>query len=92
MWRGSNRVKERNTGDKATAKQSEDQREGMKSLHRKKSGVRWKVGSEGSEVHKEKQKFNSRPCFKQRGLFSDRDPSQETELENRLKVVVQVAP
>lgn len=64
----------------------------MKSLRRKKSGVRWKVGS---EVHKERQtlnKFNSRPCFKQRGLFSDRDPSQETELENRLKVVVQVAP
>lgn len=36
-------------------------------------------------------KFNWRPCFKQRGLFSDRDPSQEAELENRLIEVVRVA-
>lgn len=36
-------------------------------------------------------KFNWGPCFKQRGLFSDTDPSQETRLENRLIEVVQVA-
>lgn len=36
-------------------------------------------------------KFNWRPHFKQRGLFSDRDPSQETELENRLIEAFQVA-
>lgn len=38
-----------------------------------------------SGEHKERpklQKFNRRP--KQRGLFSVRDPSQETQLENRL--------
>lgn len=30
------------------------------------------------------KKLNQRPSPKQRGLFSDRDPSQETQLENRL--------
>ena len=33
--------------------------------------------------------FNWRPRFKQRGLFSDRDPSLEIELENRLIESVQ---
>lgn len=45
-------------------------------------------------MYRERQKLNKfkwRPCFKQRGLFSDRDPSQEIELENRLIEAVQVA-
>lgn len=64
----------------------------------KESGVRGKVGEkprkEECEMYRELQKlnkFNWRPCLKQRGWFSDRDPSQEIELENRLKGAVQVA-
>lgn len=60
--------------------------------------MRQKVGEkrseEESEMYTETQKlnkFNWRPSFKQRGLFSDTDPSQETKLENRLIEVVQVA-
>lgn len=30
------------------------------------------------------KKFHWRPSSKQRGLFSDSEPSQETQLENRL--------
>lgn len=36
----------------------------------------------------ESNQFNWRPCLKRRGLFSDRDPSQEAELQNRLIEVV----
>lgn len=36
----------------------------------------------------ELNQFNRRPCLKRRGLFSDRDPSQEAELQNRLIEVV----
>lgn len=48
----------------------------------------------GSQMYRERQKlnkFNWRPCFKQRGLFSDRDPSPEIELEKRLIEAVRVA-
>ena len=34
--------------------------------------------------HKKRQKLEWRPSLKERGLFSDTDPSQETQLENRL--------
>lgn len=53
--------------------------------------TRGKVGeSKESKMYRERQnKFNWRPRFKQRGLFSDRDPSQEIELENRLIEAVQ---
>ena len=48
----------------------------------------------GSQMYRGRQKlnkFNWRPCFKQRGLFSDRDPSLEIELEKRLIEAVRVA-
>lgn len=41
-------------------------------------------GGVGEKCTEKLNKFNWRPRFKQRGLFSDRDPSQEAELENRL--------
>lgn len=48
---------------------------------------KWSERESGrGEMCRERQKlnkFNWRPRFKQRGLFSDRDPSQEIELENR---------
>lgn len=53
-------------------------------FEKKGQSVRGKVQGES---HKKRQKFkklNWRPSLKQRGLFSDRDPSQETQLENRL--------
>lgn len=60
--------------------------------------MRRKAGQKQSEreskIQRERQKWNKlnwRPCFKQRGLFSDRDPSQEIELENRLIKAVQVS-
>lgn len=66
------------------AKESEERREaGGDDMGRK---VEWE-GKWESETYRERQKLNKlnwRPCFKQRGLFSDRDPSQEVELENRL--------
>lgn len=46
-----------------------------------------KRGAEDGEMQELKQ-FNWRPCLKRRGLFSDRDPSQEAELQNRLIEVV----
>lgn len=61
----------------------------------KKCRVRGKVGEktegDGERERQKLNKFNWRPCFKQRGLFSDRDPSQEIELEKRLIGSVQVA-
>lgn len=76
-------------------KESKEQREGVRDDRGKKCGVRRKVEekTEG-DIQSERQelnKFNWRPCFKQRGLFSDRDPSQEIELEKRLIGSVQVA-
>lgn len=47
-----------------------------------------------NEIYRERQrlnKFNWRPCFKEKSLFSDRDTSQEIELENILIQPVQVA-
>lgn len=56
---------------------------------------KWSERESGrGEMCRERQKlnkFNWGPRFKQRGLFSDRDPSQEIELENRLIEAVQVA-
>lgn len=46
-----------------------------------------KRGAVDGEMQELKQ-FNRRPCLKRRGLFSDRDPSQEAELQNRLIEVV----
>ena len=62
----------------------------------KKSGVKgekWeRKQNKESEIYREQlNKFNWRPCFKERSLFSVRDPSQEIELENRLIEPVQVA-
>lgn len=46
-------------------------------------GEKWCEQESGEHKERPKlQKFNRRP--KQRGLFSVRDPSQETQLENRL--------
>lgn len=39
---------------------------------------------ESREVAQEEAEVQKGPSPKQRGLFSDRDPSQETQLENRL--------
>lgn len=46
-----------------------------------------KRGAADGEMQESNQ-FNWRPCLKRRGLFSDRDPSQEVELQNRLIEVV----
>lgn len=48
-------------------------------------GEKWWEQESGERKERPKlQKFNRRPGPKQRGLFCVRDPSQETQLENRL--------
>lgn len=82
------------------AEESKEQREGRRDDRGRKVEWKGKVGewerkqSKESEIYRESQKLNNfywRPCFKQRSLFSDRDPPQEIELENRLIEPVQVA-
>lgn len=77
------RVVEKNTAEKMMAKESTERRmEEETTGVGARNGVRRRV--ECTRRGRSCKSWNWRPSLKQRGLFSVRDPSQETQLENRL--------